>query len=629
MRPERNRAKVFSRRALMLGGAQAALFAALAGRLYYLQVVEADRYTMLAEENRINVRLLPPPRGRIVDRFGEPVAVNHEDYRLVLVPEQIGDLERALEIVEKIVPLSESDKRRVLREAKRKRGFVPILVRGNLTWDEVARIEVNAVDLPGLAIDPGLTRHYPHGGALAHVIGYVSAVAEHELTGDPLLELPDFRIGKNGIERHRESDLRGSAGASQVEVNAFGRIIRELDRQEGRPGAEVALTIDLGLQRYVAERLAAQESASAVVIDVHTGDLMALVSSPSFDPNAFSTGLSLAQWNALRNDPHGPLTNKVTAGQYAPGSTFKMMVAVAALETRSVAPDHRIVCPGHTELGGQRFHCWKRGGHGAMNLHDAMKNSCDVYFYEAARRVGIDRLAQYCRRFGLGAPLGIDLPGERGGLIPTREWKQAARGQAWQQGETLITGIGQGYVLTTPLQLAVMTARLVNGGRAVTPRLVRPQGVMTAAEPAPRRDQFPALGIAPATLALVLDGMAAVTNEQGGTAYALRIRDPAFAFGGKTGTAQVRRITMAERERGVRKNEDLPWRERDHALFVGFAPVGAPRYAVAVVVDHGGGGSAVAGPIARDILLETQRRDPARRMPPARLVAAARDGATR
>ncbi|MCC7273953.1 MAG: penicillin-binding protein 2 [Alphaproteobacteria bacterium] len=621
MRQERSRAKVFTRRALLLAGGQAVLFAALGARLYYLQVVEANRYTMLAEENRINIRLLPPPRGRVVDRFGDPVAVNHEDYRLVLVPEQIGDLDKALDIIDRIVPLGEIERRRVLRETRRKRGFVPILVRGNLTWDEVARIEVNAVDLPGVAIDPGLTRHYPQGAVMSHVVGYVAAVAEHELTGDPLLELPDFRIGKNGIERHRELDLRGAAGASEVEVNAYGRVIRELGRQDGRPGEEVTLTVDLGLQRYVTDRLAQEQSASAVVLDIHTGEVMSLVSSPGFDPNLFSTGLTMQQWNALRGDPRGPLSNKAIAGQYAPGSTFKMMVAVAALETKAVTADQRILCPGHLELGDQRFHCWKRGGHGPMNLHDALKHSCDVYFYEAARRVGIDRLAPICRRFGLGEPLGIDLPGERGGLIPSREWKQATGRQAWQQGETILTGIGQGYVLTTPLQLAVMTARLVNGGRAVVPRLTRPQGVMRQDEPAPRRDLFPALGVAPASLAAVVHGMVAVTNDQGGTAYAIRIREPEMAMGGKTGTSQVRRITMAERERGVRKNEELPWRERDHALFVGFAPVGAPRYAVAVVVEHGGGGSSVAGPIARDILLETQRRDPARRVPPQHQLA--------
>lgn len=620
MRQERNQARLFTRRALLLGGGQALLFAALGGRLYYLQVVEAARYTMLADENRINVRLLPPPRGQVFDRFGEPVAVNGENYRLVLVPEQIGDLEKALEIVNRITPLGEVDRRRVLREARRKRGFVPILVRGNLTWDEVARIEVNAVDLPGIAIDLGLTRHYPQGAVLGHVVGYVAAVAEHDLTGDPLLELPDFRIGKDGIERRAEMELRGTAGASEVEVNAVGRVIRELGRQEGRPGEEVVLSVDLGLQRYVAQRLAQEQSAAAVVMDVHSGELVALMSSPSYDPNLFSTGISTQQWNDLRQDPRGPLANKAIAGQYSPGSTFKMMVAVAALETRAITADQRITCPGHFEMGEQRFHCWKRGGHGAMNLHDALKYSCDVYFYEVARRVGIDRLAPMCRRFGLGEPTGVDLPGERGGLIPTREWKQAARKVPWLQGETILTGIGQGYVLTTPLQLAMMTARLVNGGRAVVPRLTRP-GIMRENDPQVRRDQFPSLGIAPATLAAVRNGMSAVVNEQGGTAYALRLRDGDMSMGGKTGTAQVRRISLSERERGVRKNDELPWKERDHALFVAYGPVDAPRYAVAVVVEHGGGGSTVAGPIARDILVETLGRDPSRQVPPGRLVA--------
>lgn len=627
MRQERSQARVFTRRALLLGGGQAVLFAALGARLYYLQVVEASRYTMLADENRINVRLLPPPRGQVFDRFGEPLAVNVENYRLVLVPEQIGDLERALDIIDRITPLGEADRRRVLREARRKRGFVPILVRGNLSWDEVARIEVNAVDLPGVAIDPGLSRRYPQGDVMGHVVGYVSAVAEHELTGDPLLELPDFRIGKDGVERFRETELRGSAGASEVEVNAYGRVIRELGRQDGQAGDQVVLTVDLALQRYVSQRLAQEQSAAAVAMDVHTGEVMALVSSPGFDPNLFASGITGPQWNALRQDPRGPLSNKAVSGQYAPGSTFKMMVAVAGLESRAITADQRIHCPGHFELGEQRFHCWKRAGHGPMNMHEALKQSCDVYFYELARRVGIDRLAPMCRRFALGERTGVELPAERAGLIPNREWKQQARKVPWLQGETILTGIGQGYVLTTPLQLAVMTARLVNGGRAVVPRMTRP-AVMRENQPTPRRDLFPALGISPQTLAAVRDGMSAVVNEQGGTAYAIRVRDADMAIGGKTGTAQVRRISMAERERGVRRNEDLAWRERDHALFVGYGPVEAPRYAVAVVVEHGGGGSSVAAPIARDILVETMRRDPARVVPPSRVVAEGGGGRT-
>ena len=627
MRQERNQARTFTRRALLLGGGQAVLFAALGARLYYLQVVEATRYTMLADENRINVRLLPPPRGQVFDRFGEPLAVNNENYRLILVPEQIGDLEKALGIIDRIVPLGEADRRRVLREARRKRGFVPILVRGNLTWDEVARIEVNAADLPGVAIDPGLTRHYPQGAAMAHVVGYVSAVAEHELTGDPVLELPDFRIGKDGVERFREMELRGTAGASEVEVNAYGRVIRELGRQPGQPGREVVLSVDLDLQRYVMHRLAQEQSAAAVAMDVHTGEVVALVSSPGFDPNLFATGIGIQQWNALRQDPRGPLGNKAVAGQYSPGSTFKMMVAVAALEARVITPDQQIFCPGHYDMGEQRYHCWKRGGHGPMNLHEALKQSCDVYFYELARRVGIDRLAPMCRRFGLGEPTGVELPGERAGLIPTRDWKRAARKASWLHGDTVLTGIGQGFVLTTPLQLALMTARLVNGGRAVVPRLTRP-AIMRDSVSGARRDLFPSLGISVQTLNAVRDGMAAVVNEQGGTAYAVRVREPDVSMAGKTGTAQVRRISQAERLRGVRRNEDLPWRERDHALFVGYGPVIAPRYAVAVVVEHGGGGSSIAAPIARDILVETLRRDPSRQVPPSRIVADRPEGRT-
>lgn len=627
MRQDRSLARTFTRRALLLGGGQALLFCALGARLYYLQVVEASRYTMLADENRINVRLLPPPRGHVFDRYGEPLAVNVENYRLVLVPEQIGDLERALDIIDRIASLGEADRRRVLREARRKRGFVPILVRGNLTWDEVARIEVNAVDLPGVAIDPGLSRRYPQGEVMGHVVGYVAAVAEHELTGDPLLELPDFRIGKDGIERFRETDLRGLAGASEVEINAYGRVIRELGRRSGHAGEPVFLTVDLELQRYVGQRLAQEQSAAAVVIDVHTGEVVSLASSPGFDPNLFSSGISQSDWNTLRQDLRAPLSNKAIMGQYAPGSTFKMMVAVAALETKAITPEQKIHCPGHYELGEQRFHCWKRGGHGPMNMHDAMKHSCDVYFYELARRVGIDRLAPMCRRFALGETTGIELPAERPGLIPSREWKLQARKASWLQGETVLTGIGQGYVLTTPLQLAVMTARLVNGGRAVVPRLTRP-AAMRENQPPPRRDLFPSLGISPQTLAAVRDGMAAVVNEQGGTAYAVRLRESDFAIGGKTGTSQVRRISMAERERGVRRNEELPWRHRDHALFVGYAPVDAPRYAVSVVVEHGGGGSSVAAPIARDILVETLRRDPSRLVPPSRVVAEGAGGRT-
>ncbi|WP_084005680.1 penicillin-binding protein 2 [Magnetovibrio blakemorei] len=605
MHRDSERHKLFTRRALMLGGGQAALLSVLVGRMYYLQVIESQRYVTLADENRINFRLLPPPRGRIVDRNGFAMADNQQNYRVVIIPEQAGDVERTLDLLSLIVPLSGGERRRIRREVKRKRAFVPITVRENLDWSEVARIEVNTPDLPGVLIDVGQSRSYANGLETAHVLGYVAAVSEKELTGDPLLELPGFRIGKAGVEKVYDLALRGSGGSSQVEVNALGRVIRELNRQEGQAGNEVRLTIDMQLQHFVAERLG-NDSATVVVMDVHTGEVLSLVSSPSFDPNSFNTGLSQVEWESLISNPKAPLTNKAIAGQYAPGSTFKPVVALAALEKGVISPDTTIHCSGSTKLGNSEFHCWKKGGHGLLDLTGAIEHSCDVYFYEVARRTGIERMAAMARRFGLGEKLGLDLPGEKNGLMPSNKWKLGAIGVPWQLGETLIAGIGQGYILSTPLQLAVMTARLANGGYAVTPRLTMDRVTPTGIEPYTDEEGAP-LGLSPEHLAVVRKGMDNVVNSPTGTARRSRIPEDRWQMAGKTGTVQVRRISKAERETGVLKNDDLPWIERDHALFVGFAPVQNPRFAVSVVVEHGGGGSSTAAPIARDVLRETQR----------------------
>ncbi len=620
---DNDRVKLFTRRAAILGGVQMALMGSLVGRMYYLQVLQADRYRMLADENRINLRLLPPPRGRILDRLGSPLAVNSQNYRVLVVREQTPDLAATLDALGRIIPLSQAERERIVREARRRRSFVPVTVRENLSWREVARIEVNAPDLPGVTIDVGQSRYYPHGEVAAHVLGYVAAVSEDDLTGDPVLELPGFRIGKSGIEKVYDLNLRGKAGNTQLEVNALGRIIRELSRQEGEPGADVTLTVDIELQRFVIERLDA-DSGAAVVMDVHTGEVIAMASNPSFDPNAFNRGLSADEWRGLTSNLRSPLINKAVGGHYAPGSTFKMMVALAALESGVVEPQQRFFCKGYVDLGTSRFHCWKKHGHGWMDMRNGIKQSCDVYFYELAKRVAIDRIGAMARRFGLGSKVGVDTSGERPGLIPTRDWKRGATGVAWQPGETLVAGIGQGYVLTTPMQLATMTARLVNGGIAVTPTLTRRlDGVPPAAR------EFASIGVSEPSLRMIRGAMDAVTNERRGTAYRARIKEAGMEMGGKTGTSQVRRITKAERERGIKKNEELPWQERDHALFVGYAPTEAPRYAVAVVVEHGGGGSKAAAPIARDVLIETQRRDPARNRVAPRLAEGGRTGAAR
>ncbi|MEX2643099.1 MAG: penicillin-binding protein 2 [Acetobacterales bacterium] len=608
MHNDQDRFKLFTRRASILAGGQLALVSALVGRLYYLQVLQEDRYRMLADENRISLRLLPPPRGRILDREGVPLAVNSRNYRVLLVAEQSPSLARTLDALGRIIPIGEHDRRRIEREVRRKRPFVPVTVAENLGWEQVAQIEVNAPDLPGISIDVGQSRFYPYYEEAAHVIGYVAAVAEEELTGDPVLELPGFRIGKSGIEREYDGAMRGKAGTTQLEVNALGRVIRELKRQDGQPGDDVELTLDIDLQRAVSRRLG-NDSAAAVVMDVRSGEVLAMSSTPSFDPNSFNQGISSTEWRALSTNMKAPLINKPVSGQYAPGSTFKMIVALAGLEAGLVAPDDRFYCRGWMDMGNARFHCWKRHGHGWMDMHEGIKQSCDVYFYELAKKVGIARIGAMSRRFGLGGTVGIDLPGEQAGLIPTREWKMARVGTPWQRGETVVAAIGQGYILTTPLQLAVMSARLATG-RAVTPRLTRrligPDGDTRL----PETPEFPPLGLSEPALAVVRDAMDAVTNHSRGTAYRSRIAEPEFAMAGKTGTAQVRRITRAERLTGVRKNEDLEWRQRDHALFVAFAPVKTPRYAAAVVVEHGGSGSTTAAPIVRDILLEAQRLDP-------------------
>ena len=623
MERDNKRGKLLTRRAALIGGAKVGLLGALAARLYYLQVLQADKYAMLADENRINLRLLAPPRGLIVDRFGVPLASNRQNYRVVLVAEQAGDIDSTLDAVAELISLSDTDRRRVMREIRRKHSFVPVAVRENVTWEEMALIEVNAPELPGIAIEQGLTRDYPLGEMASHLVGYVAAVSEKELTGDPLLELPDFRIGKSGAEKEHDEELRGSAGTSEVEVNAFGRVVRELSREEGTPGQEVALTIDASLQQYASQRCIAEGSVACVVMDAPTGEVLAMVSVPGYDPAAFAAGLTGAMWRDLIENPLNPLSNKAISGAYAPGSTFKPMVALAALESGLATPDTHVSCPGHFQLGDAVWHCWRKGGHGTLDMRGGIKNSCDVYFYEMARRLGIDRIAAMAKRFGLGGTLGLDVPGERTGLIPTRDWKLAIYGVPWQQGETISCGIGQSYVTATPLQLATMTARLVTG-RAVVPRLTREAGVMTE-DSDPVRASFAGLGVAPKDVAMVLDGMNAVVNEQGGTAFGARIKDPLMAMGGKSGTSQVRHITQAERDRGLPKAKEVPWKERDHALFVSFAPVMAPRYVCAVVVEHGGaeagGGSAVAAPICRDVLIEAQTRDPARRVPAGRLAA--------
>jgi penicillin-binding protein 2 len=621
LQPARSRYKAFTRRTALVGGFQALLMSVLAGRLYYLQVIRADDYRTMADDNRISMRLLPPKRGRILDRRAIELANNQQNFRILFVPEHAKDgIDSTLDTLSQLVEIDEHDRRRIEREIRRNRKFMPVTVLENLAWEEFSRINVHLPDLPGIQPDVGESRSYPLGSAFSHLVGYVGVVSEKELTGEPLLELPGFRIGKSGVERAREATLRGTAGNSQIEVNAIGGVIKQLNRVDGDPGEDVVLTIDAELQMQVMDRLG-NESASVVVMDVHTGDIISMVSTPGFDPNSFNLGINHDEWKELLEDPRKPLINKSLRGQYPPGSTFKMIVALAALEAGVVTESYQTFCTGKLKLGNHTFHCWKKHGHGLQNMTEAIEHSCDVYFYEIARKTGINRIAAMAERFGLGAETGIGVGGERTGLVPTKEWKLATIGEPWQGGETLNVGIGQGHLLTTPLQLAMMTAQLANGGKRVRPRLMyspkaeAPKSGETAETAAEIKDEPVSLGLSEHALAIVREGMWRVTNSETGTAYRARIKDPAMAMAGKSGTAQVRRISKYERETRVLKNKERLWKERDHALFVAYAPADAPRYAISVIVEHGGGGSSVAAPIARDILEATQKRDPSRTAP--------------
>jgi penicillin-binding protein 2 len=611
------RSGLFTRRALVLGGAQAVLLTALAGRLYQLQVVETDRFSSMAEENRVSMRLLPPSRGLIFDRAGAPLAVNRNNFRAMAASERGRGVDVLVDRLDQILILGDAEKTRLVRELRRNRNAQPVVVRENLGWEEVARLEFNAPDLPGVFIDLGQSRDYPEGELMSHIVGYTGRVADEDLAGrdDPVLQLATMRFGKKGVERSLEDELRGRAGAVQVEVNAVGRVVRELDRTEGQPGANALLTIDLDIQRFATEKIKEHKSGSVVVLDVITGDVIAMVSTPGFDPSTFARGITQTEWRELLDDPQRPLHNKAIAGVYPPGSTYKMVTALAALEAKVIDPWTRLPCPGYLELGKIKFHCWLKGGHGSTNVSEAIAMSCDCFFYEAARRAGIDRVSDMAQRLGFGKVSELGLPGESAANQPTRTWKQEKIGKAWQHGDTFNLGIGQGYMTATPLQLAIMTARLANGGYEVQPNLLLAKATPREelVPPAPRtKPNAPSLRLNPQHLAVIRQGMSDVVNTGHGTANSLRAKQPEFTFAGKTGTAQVKRITERERELGITQ-ASLPWHLRHHALFVCYGPVDNPRYACAVIVEHGQAGGATAGPIGRDVLIETMKRDPSRR----------------
>jgi penicillin-binding protein 2 len=607
IRRETQRGNVFTRRALLIGATQTLLLGGLAARLRQVQVQEGSRYATMAEDNRVTARMIAPQRGRILDRFGSVLAGSLINWRALLVTEDTMDVRRSLDNFSSITPLTDTERSRIDRDLHHGKSFIPILIKEFLSREEMTKIEVNAPDLPGILVDAGTSRTYNYPYDLAHILGYVAPPNESDMNGDALMALPGVKVGRAGIEKFHDLALRGRPGVVHLEVNAGGRVIRELDRQDGTNGDDIGLSFDLGLQQTIQKRLG-DDAASAVVLDCRNGEIMAMVSNPSYDPGLFATGVSQAQWKDWTKDRRTPLINKATSGLYAPGSTFKMAVALAGLDAKAIGVNDRLSCPGHLDLGSSRFHCWNKSGHGALDLHQALKYSCDVYFYQVALRTGIDRISAMAHRLGMGTELEIDIPGQRLGMVPTKDWR-ISKGHPWQLGDTVVSGIGQGYIVVSPLQLATYAARIATG-RAVQPHFTR--RIAGAMQPGSQPDDWPDLAVPEPMLQAVRSGMFAVVNEGGGSGARARLAGTVH-LAGKTGSSQVRRVSRKQRESGTFDSKNLPWEFRPHALFVAYAPYEQPRYALAVVVEHGNAGAAAAAPLARDIMTEVLRRDPASR----------------
>ena len=596
MRRDFRKNKLFNRRTFLLSGAQASLTTILITRLAYLQLIKYDEYSTKSDINRIKPLINPAPRGIIVDRNGFPMTKNDQNYRLLLYSENKSNIQNTIDSVAKILDLDAQAQDLMMKRIKNIRRKSMISLIDHLPWEDLARIESNYHKLSGISIDSGTVRKYPYPYETAHFIGYVSVPSEKEINENEqnLFMHPDFKVGKSGVEKSFDDHLRGKFGVKYVEVNAYGIPIRTLSTKPYNEGNKLNLTIDFRLQKFTSERIR-EDSASVVVMDVKTGEILTLASNPAFDPNNFVEGVSKDYWQELMNDPRKPLTNKAISAIYPPGSTFKLMTALAGLQN-GINPANRVYCNGSYHLGRSTFRCWKEEGHGSVDMSDAIKHSCNVYFFTIANMIGGENVTNMAKRFGYGDYFDISLHGVKSGTVPSDEWKRKTFNQPWVGGDTLNTAIGQGFVLATPLQMAIITARIANGGVPINPYLVKNKNI---------HDQFDNLKsktlIEKRHLDLIREGMNRVVNEVGGTGYSRRIDVKGFEMAGKTGTSQViskRESEMTNEEKKMNKN---------HALFTGFAPVSDPKYAVSVMVEHGGAGSQSAAPIGRDVLLEIQK----------------------
>ena len=600
--PFQNKSKLISRRMFILSVLKAAVFVGIICRLFYLQISENLKYRSLSDKNRLREWMIAPQRGIIEDYFGEKIAKNTQVFQLHMIPEDVPNLERLFFRLSKIINFDERNKINLIKRLKRRKPWEPIIVSDNLSWSDFCRLNLFLHEIQGIKPVVSVARKYLDNGSSAHLIGYVSDVSQKDLENSKLLReinVPGMKTGKNGLEKSLNEMMIGKPGLQRFEVNAYGKRIRELKFIQGTPGKDFKITIDLEVQKF-ANGLLKDKSGSVCVMDIYTGDIVSMVSSPTYDCNKFVHGISSEDWNKLLNDPKKPLINKSMAGLYPPGSTIKPIVALSALENDVISPKFTVECRGSVDLYDRTYHCWKDKGHGFMNLRNGIKQSCDIYFYEVARRLGIDRLSVTAKQFGLGQKVLGTFNEERSGVVPNTKWKLKNIGKGWYLGETLIAGIGQGYFQSTPIQLCLMTAQLANGGYKIKPKIIyNEQDFQTTTEDG--GEKFKQLYRNQENVKFILDAQFGATNEPMGTSYRSRHVKPEYIYAGKTGTSQTRTITAEERELKL-KQKDLPYKKRDHALFTAFAPYKNPRYAFSVVIEHGGTGSSAAAPIAKKVI---------------------------
>jgi penicillin-binding protein 2 len=621
---------VVNRRMFIISAAKIIIFGGIIARLFSLQINENKKYLTLSDKNRLREWRQPPVRGEFLDYFGNIIAGNLKVYQLHVVPEQVEDFKNLMLRLNKILNLTDREFSKIIKKKNSQRPWETLIISENLTWEEFTKINYYLHELVGAKPVFSVSRSYPFKENYTHVLGYLSMATENDLLDNEVIKkshVPGLRVGKTGLEKAFENDLLGTNGIQRYEVNAYGKRINQLDFKEGEKGKTIKLTIDTEVQK-LSNKLLGDRAGSISVMDIYTGEIIAMHSSPSFDPNLFVFGISKDNWQLIKNNPLKPLTNKTLSGLYSPGSTIKPIVALSALENNVISPNFKVNCTGKTEMYGQTYHCWKKKGHGVVDLNGAIKQSCDTYFYEIARKLGVDRLNKTSLKFGLGEKVLKDLySNEKKGLIPSTKWKRDNLGKGWVLGETLITGIGQGYIQTTPLQLCLMTAQLANGGFKIYPRITvdENQDTLEQIKAAIKENseslqetknglevaseglswftgskKYEPLYRNPENVKFVLNAMFNSTNEIRGTSYSSRIDNPKYQFAGKTGTAQVKRITKKERELDL-KTLDIPYNERDHALYIAFGPFKNPRYAVSILVEHGGSGSSTAAPIAKKL----------------------------